>query len=65
MGDAADPKSALLRCMAIFADAAEIDHDRARRWAQVRALTAAFWGREHGDPHWLIQANDQVAEQLV
>lgn len=60
-----DPTSALLRCLAIFADAAEIDRDRARRWAQVRAVTAAFWGRRHNDPHWLVQANDQVAEQLA
>jgi streptomycin 6-kinase len=32
----------------IFADAAEVDRDRARRWAQFHAVQAAFWGRRHG-----------------
>jgi streptomycin 6-kinase len=62
---APDPKSALLHCLAIFADAAEIDPERARRWTQARAVTAAFWGRRHDDPHWLVQANDLIAKQLA
>jgi streptomycin 6-kinase len=59
----ADPESALLRCIAVFADAAEID--RARRWTQARAVTASLWGRQHGDHHWWIDANDQCAELLA
>lgn len=60
-----DPRSALLRCIAVFAEGAEIDRDRAVRWTQARAVTAALWGRSHGDPDWLIDANDQVAALLA
>jgi streptomycin 6-kinase len=61
----ADPQAALQRRIAVFADAAELDRDRARRWTQARAVIAAFWGRQHGDPDWLIRAYDQVAELLL
>ncbi|WP_328675009.1 aminoglycoside phosphotransferase family protein [Streptomyces sp. NBC_00343] len=60
-----DVKAALLRRLVIFADAAEVDGERVRRWAQARAVTAAHWGREHGDAVWLIQATDHVAELLT
>jgi streptomycin 6-kinase len=60
-----DVKAALLRRLAIFADAAGVDGERVRRWAQARAVTAAHWGREHGDAVWLIQATDHVAELLT
>lgn len=62
---APDLKTALLRRLAVFADAAELDLERVRRWAQARAVTAAHWGRACGDPAWLIQATDRVAELLV
>ena len=62
---ATDLKSALLRRLAIFADAVGIDRDRARRWAQTRAVEAALWGRQHGDPAWVLQASDHMAELLV
>jgi streptomycin 6-kinase len=62
---AASLKSALLRRLALFADAAGIDFDRARRWAQARAVTAALWGRRYGDPAWVVQSCDQIAELLL
>ncbi|MFI5805094.1 aminoglycoside phosphotransferase family protein [Streptomyces sp. NPDC051561] len=62
---AADPKVALLRSLAVFAEAAGIDRERARRWAQTRAVIAAHWGRAHGEPAWLVGATDQVATLLV
>jgi streptomycin 6-kinase len=62
--EADDLKAALLRRLAIFADAAEIDRE-VRRWAQARAVKAAHWGRENGDLAWLSQATDHFAEPLV
>ncbi|MFD8598951.1 aminoglycoside phosphotransferase family protein [Kitasatospora sp. NPDC059646] len=61
---AADPHRALLRRLAIYAEAAELDPERVRRWAQVRAVTAAHWGRRHGDPHWLLELTDRTAQLL-
>ncbi|MEU5896762.1 MULTISPECIES: aminoglycoside phosphotransferase family protein [unclassified Streptomyces] len=60
-----DLKAALLRRLTIFADAAELDRERVRRWTQARAVMEAYWGRDHGDPAWLIQASDQIAESLT
>ncbi|MGE7439982.1 MULTISPECIES: aminoglycoside phosphotransferase family protein [Kitasatospora] len=60
-----DLKAALLRRLATFSEAAGIDRERARRWAQARAVTAAHWGREYGEPAWLVQATDQLAEMLA
>ncbi|MFE1272640.1 aminoglycoside phosphotransferase family protein [Streptomyces sp. NPDC058757] len=31
-----------------FADAAELDRERVRRWARFPAVRASFWGRRHG-----------------
>ncbi|MER5787088.1 aminoglycoside phosphotransferase family protein [Streptomyces sp. NPDC001980] len=36
------------RLLDVFADAAELDRERVRRWAQFHAVQAAFWGRRHG-----------------
>jgi streptomycin 6-kinase len=36
------------RALAVYAEAAEVDRDRARAWAQVHALQGAFWSRRHG-----------------
>jgi streptomycin 6-kinase len=41
-------RKAVRRGLDIFADAAEVDRERARRWAQFHAVQAAFWGRRHG-----------------
>ncbi|MFE1591230.1 aminoglycoside phosphotransferase family protein [Nocardia sp. NPDC058705] len=61
---ASDPATDIHRGLDLFCEAAEIDRERARRWAQVRAVKAALWGRRHGDPDWLIRATDQLAEML-
>ncbi|SOD64352.1 streptomycin 6-kinase/streptomycin 6-kinase [Streptomyces zhaozhouensis] len=39
---------AVRRAVDMFAEAAEVDRERARRWAQFHAVEAAFWGRRHG-----------------
>lgn len=62
---AADPRAALLRRLAVFADAAELDRERTHRWAQTRAVMSAHWGRAHGEPAWLVRATDQVATLLA
>lgn len=62
---APDPRAAILHRLAVFADAAEVDRDRARRWAQARAVTAAHWGLRHGDPAWVIKATEALAEALT
>ncbi|MEV2249730.1 aminoglycoside phosphotransferase family protein [Streptomyces sp. NPDC050147] len=62
---APDPRAAALRRLAVFADAAEVDRERARRWAQARAVTAAHWGLRHGDPAWVITATEALAEALT
>lgn len=62
---APDPRAAVLRRLAVFADAAEVDRERARRWAQARAVTAAHWGLRHGDPAWVIKATQALAEALT
>ncbi|MFE4912663.1 aminoglycoside phosphotransferase family protein [Streptomyces sp. NPDC056652] len=36
------------RTLDIFAEAAELDRERVRRWAQLHAVQAAFRGRRHG-----------------
>ncbi|WP_404870242.1 aminoglycoside phosphotransferase family protein [Kitasatospora griseola] len=59
-----DLHRAVLRRLAIWAEAAELDHERVRRWAQARAVRAAHWGREHGDPDWLVEVTDRIAELL-
>lgn len=46
--EAHDLRAALLRTLDVFAEAAELDRERAYRWAQFHAVQAAFWGRRHG-----------------
>ncbi|WP_431904379.1 aminoglycoside phosphotransferase family protein [Nonomuraea sp. bgisy101] len=46
--EADDLRKALLRTLDVFAEAAELDRERARRWAQLHAVQAAFGGRRHG-----------------
>lgn len=41
-------RKAVRRGLDVFAEAAEVDRGRARRWAQFHAVQAAFWGRRHG-----------------
>jgi streptomycin 6-kinase len=68
-----DLRNALHRLLAIFAEAAELDRESARRWAQFHAVQAAFWGRRHGFRtarsgarlDELTQFADRVAELLA
>ncbi|MFG2500244.1 aminoglycoside phosphotransferase family protein [Streptomyces sp. NPDC048441] len=62
---ASDAKATVLRRLAVFSEAAEVDPARARRWTQARAVTMAYWGRLHGDPQWRISAADGLAEALA
>ncbi|MFK4213072.1 aminoglycoside phosphotransferase family protein [Streptomyces sp. NPDC030920] len=71
--ESGDLRRALHRALHVFAEAAEIDPERARRWAQLHAVQAAFWGRRHGfrrargGPQLdrLTQLMDSVAELLA
>ncbi|MFF1922045.1 aminoglycoside phosphotransferase family protein [Streptomyces sp. NPDC058221] len=46
--EADDLRKAVHRIVDVFAEAAEVDRERVRRWAQFHAVQAAFWGRRHG-----------------
>ncbi|MGW1027954.1 aminoglycoside phosphotransferase family protein [Streptomyces sp. NPDC002577] len=46
--EADDLHKAVHRTLDVFAEAAELDRERVRRWAQFHAVRAAFWGRRHG-----------------
>ncbi|MEY9946607.1 aminoglycoside phosphotransferase family protein [Kitasatospora sp. GAS1066B] len=43
-----DRGQAVRRTLDVFAEAAELDRERVRRWAQFHAVQAALWGRRHG-----------------
>lgn len=43
-----DLRKAVRGGLEIFADAAELDRERVRRWGQFHAVQVAFWGRRHG-----------------
>ncbi|MFD7942638.1 aminoglycoside phosphotransferase family protein, partial [Streptomyces sp. NPDC059744] len=68
-----DLRKAVHRTLSVFAEAAEIDRERARRWAQFHAVQAAFWGRRHGFRmarsgsrlDWLTEFVDRLAELLT
>ncbi|WP_329560952.1 aminoglycoside phosphotransferase family protein [Kitasatospora sp. NBC_01266] len=71
--EAPDRRRAVLRTLDVFTEAAELDRERARRWAQFHAVRAAFWGRRHGFRvarggarlAWLTEFVDQLAELLT
>lgn len=46
--EADDLGKALHRAMDGFAEAAELDRGRVRRWAQLHTVQGAFWARRHG-----------------
>ncbi|POX45127.1 aminoglycoside phosphotransferase family protein [Streptomyces sp. Ru72] len=46
--EADDLRRAVHRVLDVFAEAAEVERARVRRWAQFHAVQAAFWGRRHG-----------------
>ncbi|MBO1335285.1 aminoglycoside phosphotransferase family protein [Streptomyces sp. VRA16 Mangrove soil] len=43
-----DLAGAVLRSMDLFAEAAELDRERVRRWCQLAAVQGAFWARRNG-----------------
>ncbi|MEU4893348.1 aminoglycoside phosphotransferase family protein [Streptomyces sp. NPDC044780] len=43
-----DLRTSVHRVLDVFAETAELDRTRVRRWAQFHAVQAAFWGRRHG-----------------
>lgn len=51
------------RWTAEFADAAEVDRERVRRWAQ--AAESALWSRSLGEPGWVTAVVDAVATDLA
>jgi streptomycin 6-kinase len=59
-----DPRRALLRRLAVLTEAAGIDRERARRWAQMRNVDNALWFREHGG-YPDAEVADQLARWLV
>jgi len=71
--EADDLRTAVHRALDVFAEAAELDRERVRRWAQFHAVQAAFWGRRHGfriarsGPRldWLTEFADRLAELLT
>jgi streptomycin 6-kinase len=46
--EADDLRKAVDRILDVYAEAAELDRERVRRWAQFHAVQAAFWARLHG-----------------
>lgn len=46
--EADDLRKAVRRTLDVFAEAAKLDRERIRRWAQFHAVEAAFYGRRHG-----------------
>jgi streptomycin 6-kinase len=60
-----DLEAELRHRLAIFADAAEIDRERAIRWAQAQAATGAHQSRVAGKPAWIIQGSQEIAELLA
>lgn len=60
-----DGERGLDRALAEFADAAEVDRDRVRKWAQVRASVDAHWSRLLREPAWVTGVCDLIATRLT
>lgn len=63
--EADDLEAELRRRLAIFADAAEIDRERATRWLQVDAAMGACRGLEYGEAAWVVSFLVHIAEMLA
>ncbi|KOG33143.1 aminoglycoside phosphotransferase family protein [Streptomyces resistomycificus] len=71
--EADDLPKAAHRALDVFAEAAEVDRERVRRWAQFHAVQAAFHGRRHGfrvarggrQRDWLVRFADELAQLLT
>lgn len=55
----------VLRRLATYSEAAEVDLELSRRATQARAVSSALWERLHGQPRIGIDLADQLAELLV
>ncbi|MFF7341123.1 aminoglycoside phosphotransferase family protein [Streptomyces sp. NPDC008163] len=72
-GAGEDLARAAHRIVGLFADAAELDRERVRRWAQLHAVQAAFWARRHGfrvarggpELEWITAFADRLAVLLT
>ncbi|MFB6819169.1 aminoglycoside phosphotransferase family protein [Streptomyces sp. NPDC056347] len=64
---AGDLDKGLRRTLRVFAEAAELDPERVRRWAQFHAVQAAFWERRHRSPAacGFVRLLDGLAELLI
>ncbi|TRV81489.1 kinase [Streptomyces sp. 130] len=68
-----DLRRAAHRIVDVFADAAGLERERVRRWAQLHAVQAAFWARRHGfrvarggpELEWITAFADRLAESLT
>lgn len=68
-----DLRAAVDRALDVFVEAAELDRERVRRWAQLHAVQAAFWGRRHGfrgarggaELDWIVAFADHLATLLA
>jgi streptomycin 6-kinase len=60
-----DLKAAVLRRVAVFAEASGLDRERAHRWAHYRTVRDAHWGRRYDAPDWLVETYDHLATILL
>ncbi|MGZ2356094.1 aminoglycoside phosphotransferase family protein [Streptomyces sp. 372A] len=68
-----DLRSAVHRIVDVYAEAAGLERERVRRWAQLHAVQAAFWARRHGfrvarggpELEWITAFADRLAELLT
>jgi streptomycin 6-kinase len=60
-----DLEGELRRRLAIFADAAEIERERAIRWTQAKTAMGACRGREVGEAAWVAPFLVHIAETLA
>ncbi|MFD0199815.1 MULTISPECIES: aminoglycoside phosphotransferase family protein [Saccharothrix] len=60
-----DVRRAVARRIAEFAEAAEVERERVRRWAQARAAESALWSRRLHEPAAVTAVVDALAELLA
>lgn len=60
-----DVRRAVDRRIAEFAEAAEVDRERVRRWTQARAAESALWSRRLHEPADVTAVVDELASLLV
>lgn len=60
-----DVRPAVDRRIAEFAEAAEVDRERVRRWTQARAAESALWSRQLHEPASVTAVVDALASLLI